>query len=78
MILAYKRILFDLGWYRFPMCEQAVHCKTPEDWITFIDKQGQWLSQGGRIPYFMPEWLRKLSVTLNDPEHYDAGTILER
>lgn len=78
MILAWHRILYDLGWYRFPMCERAARCRTTEHWITFINEQGEWLPDGGRIPYFMPEWIRKLGVTLNDPTHYDAGTILER
>lgn len=77
-LTAYKRILYSLGWYRFPMCERAARCKTEEHWITFIDDQGEWLPNEGRIPYMIPEWLRKLNVTLNDPNHYDAGTILER
>lgn len=73
-----KSQMYHKGWYRFPMCETVAHLKTAQQWIDFIDQCGEWLPNQGKIPFFMPEWLRKNGVTLKDDEHYDAGTMLER
>lgn len=78
MTLIEKIELYQRGWYRFPMCEHAARCITIHHWIDFIDTQGEWLPNQGKIPYFMPEWLRKLGVQLRDETHYDAGTRLEK
>ena len=75
---ACKQTLYALGWYQFPMCEHAARCRTKEHWITFIDAKGQWLPNKGLTPYFMPEWIRKLGVSLEDTKHYDAGTKLQQ
>lgn len=76
MIIAYQRILYGMGWYRFPAVERAYHCRTEDHWINFINEEGEWLPNEGKIPYLMPEWLRKLRVNLEDNQYYDAGTKL--
>ena len=69
-----KQEMFDKGWYSFKMCERAAHCHTDEQWIKFIDECGHWYPNQGLKPFFMPMWLRKLGVNLEDPDYYDAGT----
>lgn len=78
MTLIEKIELYQRGWYRFPACEWAYRCRTIHHWINFIDAQGEWLPIQGKVPYFMPAWLRKLGVQLEDDDYYDAGTRLER
>ena len=76
MHIACKRTLYKLGWYQFN--PPPVHSVgwTEDDWINYISSCNGWLPNGGRRPFFMPAWIRKLGVTLKDPKHYDAGSTL--
>ena len=76
MHIACKRTLYKLGWYQFkpPPC---LHPRTDAEWIEHIDRCNGWLPNGGRRPFFMPAWIRKLGVELKDPQFYDAGSLLE-
>lgn len=76
-ILPWHRILYDLGYYRFtvpPTCGEW----SDDSWIRWISSCDGWLPNGGKIPYFMPKWLRLLNVILKDDKHYDAGTMLDK
>ena len=72
-----KLEMYELGWYRFEVPPVHQNWWTTEHWIHWIDTHGEWLPNQGKIPYFMPKWIRQLGVTLVDDEHYDAGTMLD-
>lgn len=76
-IAVWKRILYAAHLYQFPV--PPVQGKWSEDdWIRWIDNHGEWLPNGGRIPYFMPQWIRQLGCNLKeDKKYYDAGTKLD-
>ena len=74
-----KEQMYLKGWYRFKVPPVHTTHWDDQDWINWIDNNGEWLPNEGRIPYFMPEWIRKLGTTLKDDgRHYDAGTMLEK
>jgi hypothetical protein len=73
-----KTDLYYKGWYRFSVPPVHTQFWEVSDWIHWIDNHGEWLPNNGLIPYFMPEWLRKLGVILKDDgRHFDAGTRLD-
>ena len=73
-----KEEMYLRGWYRFEVPPVHNTLWSDQDWINWIDRNGEWLPNKGLIPYFMPEWMRKHGMILKDDvRYYDAGTMLE-
>lgn len=78
MHIACKRTLYKLGWYQLRPPAVTTGGWTEDDWINHISACNGWLPNGGRRPFFMPEWIRKAGANLVDSTHYDAGSMLDR